>query len=318
MSSVDVSTDKFDQAWRDPRLANIVYHDWQASTFNPKWVISYDDKIVDLARQRFARAAGQQGWPHQRSLEVGCGTGFFSLNLHRAGVLEDLWLTDISPGMVEVAARNARGLGVRADTKVAAAEELPFEDEQFDLVLGHDVLHHIPDVEKAIHESLRVLKPGGRFVFCGEPTRANEVLLPRFDQIAHWTSARAARIPKVGSELLNISAGVDPRPRAAELEVVVHIRALSPADLRRVARRAGGVDVATNTEDFSAAWFGASATSMGFAIRSPRVRRVWSGFNQRSQQLLRSADRALWARLLPEGAFATVSLTGTKQGWSSS
>ena len=45
---------------------------------------------------------------------------------------------------------------------VADAEQLPYDDATFDLVVGHAVLHHIPDVELAMREVLRVLKPGGR------------------------------------------------------------------------------------------------------------------------------------------------------------
>ena len=54
-------------------------------------------------------------------------------------------------------------------SSVADAEGIPYDDNTFDLVVGHAVLHHIPDVEKSLREVLRVLKPGGRFVFAGEP-----------------------------------------------------------------------------------------------------------------------------------------------------
>ena len=73
--------------------------------------------------------------------------------------------------MVEVAQRNARSLGFEISGRVADAERLPYDNGEFDLVVGHAVLHHIPDVELAFREVLRVLRPGGRFVFAGEPTR---------------------------------------------------------------------------------------------------------------------------------------------------
>ena len=56
------------------------------------------------------------------------------------------------------------------------AEELPFEDESFDLVFGHAVLHHIPDLDKAFAEFRRVLRPGGAIAFAGEPSRYGDRL----------------------------------------------------------------------------------------------------------------------------------------------
>src|SRR5207244_12887674 len=61
-------------------------------------------------------------------------------------------------------------------TARADAESLPFVEESFDLVLGHAVLHHLPDLERAFVEFHRVLKPGGRVVFAGEPSRFGDRL----------------------------------------------------------------------------------------------------------------------------------------------
>ena len=88
----------------------------------------------------------------------------------QSGVAQRGSVTDLSPGMVKVATRNGKRLGLDVDGRVADAEGIPYEDNTFDLVVGHAVLHHIPDVELSLREVLRVLKPGGRFVFAGEPT----------------------------------------------------------------------------------------------------------------------------------------------------
>src|SRR5580658_4633952 len=83
--------------------------------------------------------------------------------------------------MLETLQENAQRLGLTVQTKPADAERLPFADESFDLVLGHAVLHHIPDLPKAWSEFARVLKPGGTVLFAGEPSRYGD---------------RLARVPK--------------------------------------------------------------------------------------------------------------------------
>ena len=51
------------RAWSDPKLANVLYHDWEASTYDEKWSISYDQRCIDYARDRFTAVAGLGGWP---------------------------------------------------------------------------------------------------------------------------------------------------------------------------------------------------------------------------------------------------------------
>ena len=77
------------------------------------------------------------------------------------------------------------------------AEQLPFADESFDLVFGHAVLHHIPDLDRAFAEFRRVLRPGGAIAFCGEPSRYGDRLaaLPKRAGLAlapAWRRALAA------------------------------------------------------------------------------------------------------------------------------
>jgi ubiquinone/menaquinone biosynthesis C-methylase UbiE len=179
---VTVSAEQVEAAWRDPKLANVLYHDWEAASYDEKWSISFDQRCIDYARDRFANIAGTAGWPYGDVLEVGCGTGFFLLNLKLAAVINRGYVTDLSPGMVEVAQCNARKLGFGVEGRVADAERIPYDDATFDLVIGHAVLHHIPDVEQTFREVLRVLKPGGRFVFAGEPTKWGDYVARRLSR----------------------------------------------------------------------------------------------------------------------------------------
>jgi ubiquinone/menaquinone biosynthesis C-methylase UbiE len=100
--------------------------------------------------------------PGARILEVGCGpaTTLWGANLERIDPTWEITLADFSAGMIEA----ARGvLGERAEYAVANAEELPFADESFDVVLANHMLYHVTDRPKAFAEIRRVLVPGGVF-----------------------------------------------------------------------------------------------------------------------------------------------------------
>src|SRR5580765_594926 len=122
------SAEDVEKAWHDTKLAQVLYHDWEAQTYDEKWSISFDERCISYARDRFVAIAGRDGWPYGQALEIGAGTGFFSLNLRQAGVLSDVSVSDISPGMVEAARANGRRLGFEVDGRVGDVEHLPYED----------------------------------------------------------------------------------------------------------------------------------------------------------------------------------------------
>ncbi len=125
---------------------------------------------------KLTKALGSDPQPFAQAIEIGAGTGYFSLNLMRAGLIEKLTATDISQGMLDRLAKTATGLDLDVECVACDAEQLPFADRTFDLVLGHAVLHHLPDLEQAFTEFCRVLKPGGTLFFCGEPSRYGDRL----------------------------------------------------------------------------------------------------------------------------------------------
>jgi ubiquinone/menaquinone biosynthesis C-methylase UbiE len=96
-------------------------------------------------------------------LELAVGTG-----LNFSYYPPDLNLTGIefSPSMLELAKRRVAELGMNADLRLGDAEQLDFADESFDTVLCTYSLCTIPDDRRAVSEATRVLRPGGRFVFC--------------------------------------------------------------------------------------------------------------------------------------------------------
>ena len=299
-------------AWSDPKLANVLYHDWEASTYDEKWSISYDERCIDYARDRFAHIAGDEEWPYERALEIGAGTGFFSLNLMQAGLAKQAVLTDISPGMVEVAVRNGQALGLDVSGQVADAESLPFEDNAFDLVLGHAVLHHIPDVEAALREILRVLRPGGRFVFCGEPTERGDVVARTLSRFTWWTATRAIRLPYLRERFGRPAQEIAASSEAARLESVVDLHTFDPDRLAGIALRAGAVDVRTVTEELTASWFGWPVRTLEAAVRPGSLGWHWALFAYHGWQRLSALDERVLARVVPDEFFYNVCVTGVK------
>jgi ubiquinone/menaquinone biosynthesis C-methylase UbiE len=304
------SAEDVEKAWHDTKLAQVLYHDWEATTYDEKWSISFDERCIDYARDRFEHVAGNAGWPYRKALELGCGTGFFTLNLKLAGVLDEGHVTDLSPGMVEVAQRNARSLGFEVHGRVADAEHLPYDDNSFDLVVGHAVLHHIPDVELSLREVLRVLKPGGRFVFAGEPTRHGDVIARRLSRFTWWATTRATRLPWLAG-WRRPQAELDESSRAAALEAVVDIHTFPPAELEATARRAGATDVRVTTAELTAAWFGWPIRTFECAVPKGKLGLRWANFAMKSWQRLSVVDRLL-EDIVPKGLFYNAEITGLK------
>jgi ubiquinone/menaquinone biosynthesis C-methylase UbiE len=302
-------------AWQDTDLAQVLYHDWESGSYDDKWSISFDERCISFASDRFATALGPAAAtatrPMGRALEIGAGTGFFSLNLRQAGWLDEVVVTDVSSGMVEVARRNARNLGFEVDGAVAGITDLPYPDESFDLVLGHAVLHHVPDVEAGLRECLRVLRPGGRFVFAGEPTVIGDRYARALGRLTWALTTRITHLPPLRERWARTKEELDESSRAAALEAVVDLHTFDPDGLARTALRAGAVDVTTATEELLAAFLGWPVRTFEAAVNPDRLGWGWAMFAYRGWQRLGAVDRVL-NKVLPDALFYDVSVTGVK------
>ena len=107
-----------------------------------------------------------------RVLEYGCGTGSAALALASRGC--DVLGIDISPVGVETARAEASRLGSEARFEVMNAEALDLPDGSVDVVCGSGILHHL-DLDRALTEVARVLRPGGSAVF-REPLGTNPLI----------------------------------------------------------------------------------------------------------------------------------------------
>ncbi|ATE56975.1 MULTISPECIES: class I SAM-dependent methyltransferase [Actinosynnema] len=303
--------DEVKAAYGDPKLANVLYHDWEAGTYDEKWSISYDERCITYAVDRFRAVSGGTG-PYEHALELGCGTGFFLLNLMQGGVIEKGSVTDLSPGMVEVALRNAQNLGLDVDGRVADAERIPYDDNTFDLVVGHAVLHHIPDVPAAMREVLRVLKPGGRFVFAGDPTNIGNFYARKLGQLTWWATTNLTKVVPGLDDWRRPQEELDESSRAAALEAVVDLHTFDPGSLEEVAREAGAEQVKAVTEELSAALFGWPVRTFEAAVPREKLGFGWAMFAYRTWQRLSWVDENVLAKVLPREVFYNVSVTGRK------
>jgi SAM-dependent methyltransferase len=119
------------------------------------WWFAGRRRILKGLLRQLVSESGVAGRP--RILDVGCGTG---ANLELLGEFGDAEGVDVSPD----ALRFCRDRGLDK-VHLGAAEELPFEDQTFNIVTALDVVEHLDDDVAGLKEMYRVLKPGGRAMF---------------------------------------------------------------------------------------------------------------------------------------------------------
>ena len=227
------------------RDANVRYHDLAAGHYDAKWGISYGALGQAQVTGKLRKALGREPGRYGRALEIGAGTGYFTLNLLRAGTWARPWPPTSPPGCW----RRSR-VGGRAPPAGGAAS---CEASSISLrglllrhlVFGHAVLHHLPDLEAAFGEF--PARAAARRAWC-LLRRALPLRPPR------------GRPPKRGelavAPLWRALMGAGPRPATAtapavsceedRLEALVDVhflhpgRAGAPGGRRRIGGRAGG------------------------------------------------------------------------------
>ncbi|MDX6585547.1 MAG: hypothetical protein QOI31_20 [Solirubrobacterales bacterium] len=295
------------------RDVNERYHDCAADSYDAKWGIDFGEVGRDQTRQKLVKALdGLPEAPFERALEIGSGTGYFSLNLMQEGVISNLVATDVSTGMLTSLSKTAAtlGLGDRVETRQADAEELPFEDESFDLVLGHAVLHHIPDLPKAFSEFDRVLRPGGAIVFCGEPSAYGDRLasVPKRIGAASAPAWRALMRARPAED-----NGSHKHPHDGHgLESEVDVHAFDPSALRDWMTDTGFEKIRVQGEELLANMYGWVLRSLESSADPEDVPMAWRRFAFRSYIALQKLDVALLEPRLPAQLFYNLVLSARK------
>lgn len=291
------------------RDVNTRYHDGAAADYDAKWGIDWGQIGREQVLGKLRKALGGSLPVFDRSLEVGAGTGYFSLHLLMSGVVARATCTDISPGMVEALEQNAERLGLEVEALIADAERLPFEDESFDIVVGHAVLHHLPDLEQAFSEFHRVLKPGGTIVFAGEPSRVG-------DRIAGVPKRAATAVAPLWRAALRASPAApghtDGGEENHELERHVDVHAFVPGDLETVAAGAGFDEVHVRGEELLANWFGWTNRALEATAVPDEVPWAWKQYAFRGYLALQEVDRRVLEGHLPAAVFYNLLLSARK------
>jgi SAM-dependent methyltransferase len=297
-----------EQSAEDILDVNVRYHDLASETYDSKWGIDYGEKGAAQVLGKMQKALGQPLRPMGRGLEIGAGTGYFSLNLLKQGILSEATCTDVSQGMLDTLAASAERMHLEVETVMCDAERLPFENDSFDVVFGHAVLHHIPDLEQAFREFRRVLKPGGFVAFCGEPSKTGDKLAayPKRAALAVaplWRRAIRAR-PHVGD-------GTWGKDEEASLEPFVDVHAFTPADLEAAAREGGFTNVRIRGEELAASWFGWANRTLESTAEPSDVPWLWRRYAFHGYLALQRVDRTLLEPRLPPAIFYNLLISAS-------
>jgi SAM-dependent methyltransferase len=161
------------------------------------------------------------------AVDLGCGTGAFTARLQRFDL--KLHGVDISPQSVARASQKF----TQIDFRVGDIEAAPFANDAFDVVFLSGVLHHFPDLRRAVAECGRILKPGG-IVLAYDPHRGNPVMWVYRCKDSPFYSAKG-----VTPNEQPLSKGTLRRAFRVEPFEDVHLEAVSGITYKYIESRAG-------------------------------------------------------------------------------
>ena len=206
--------------------ANRIIFDRNSRTYSKKRRIRFDRKTSLRLIHRYEDAMGKGFQPVDRFLDIGCGDGLILLNLTSLGFISGAYGIDLSFGMLKECKNNANNLGTDVFLAQGDVEYLPFKSNNFDLIIGHAILHHVPDIKMVFSEVYRLLKPKGICIFT-EPTRIGSRIIASMLWIVWFIPMLVRRLTKT------------------QMEKLVEINVFKPQELEKEARGAGFLSVYT-------------------------------------------------------------------------
>jgi ubiquinone/menaquinone biosynthesis C-methylase UbiE len=151
----------------DKRLINEIEHGKYLAREGAGEVWNWESPAGKIRWQRRVKMLTSHISSSDNVLEIGCGTGYFTKEI--AKTRARVTAIDISPELLQIAKEEIPDTNV--SFVIENAYDLSFEANSFDSIVGSSVLHHL-EIEKAISEMFRVLKPGGSLFFT-EPNMMN-------------------------------------------------------------------------------------------------------------------------------------------------
>jgi ubiquinone/menaquinone biosynthesis C-methylase UbiE len=164
----------------------------------------YSPIIIDQFKQRSFSKQGAFLLPYLKSgltvLDCGCGPGSMTLDIAELVNPSRVFGIDSSPIQIEQALllQQQRAVG-NASFTTGSVYQLPYEDEQFDIVFAHAVLYHLQHPEQALAEFKRVLKPNG-LVALRDACHSGDMMMPESpDLTAVWATIEKVFIHQCGN-----------------------------------------------------------------------------------------------------------------------
>lgn len=156
------------------RLQNEIKHGQFLATHGAGEIWNWESPAGKLRWKRRVNMLTAWIKPSMKVLELGCGTGYFTKEIVKTGA--SVTAIDISPDLIKIAKNTLKCNNVAF--KIENAFSTSFLDNSFDCVVGSSILHHL-EINEALNEVFRVLKPGGSMYFT-EPNMMNpQIVLER-------------------------------------------------------------------------------------------------------------------------------------------
>src|SRR5215467_5127946 len=197
-----------------PRV-NAVKETLAHSTVHQIWEGTYRNRESErLYELVFDWIAAREKLEGMRALDIGCGIGQHAIRLAQRG--SEVTAADFSPDRVEAAKKNIErhGFSSRISVRNEDLESgLSFADAQYEVVLCWGVLMHIPQVEPAVRELVRVTRPGGRILVYEANMHGLDALSSRFSmqikKVLGKSRVRSVQSTQFGTEYWTATAGGD-------------------------------------------------------------------------------------------------------------
>ena len=178
------------------------------------------------------------------------------------------------------------------------------------------MLHHLPELDRAFAEFLRVLRPGGVLMFAGEPSRHGDRIarVPKRAGLAAAPLWRRLVRARGAAGAAGATANGNGAPDDHALEGVVDVHAFTPGDLERHARAAGFAHVSVRGEELLANWFGWFNRTLEATAVHGDIPFGWFRYAYNGYILLQKVDAAVLEPHLPAAGFYNLMLTARKPG----